>query len=142
MKLKLTVNGIAYEVEVEVEEQNAPQLGIFMPGGSFAASQLASVGAASSTDPSFSGVGDGIKAPLAGTVSQILVEIGQQIDTGQTLIILEAMKMETAITAPSVGIVAAITVAKGDSVQGGQILLELEPLADDNETQETGESAS
>lgn len=120
MKLKVTVNGTVYDIEVEVEEQTPQPLGVLMPGGSFAA-PVAAAPAAPTTS-----TGHGIQAPLAGTVAKILVEDGQDIKAGETVIVLEAMKMETAITAPSDGKVAKITVKPGDTVQGGQVLIELE----------------
>ena len=59
---------------------------------------------------------------MPGQVTQILVEAGQQVTTGQTLLLLEAMKMETRITAPRDGRVARILCAVGETVQGGQVL--------------------
>ena len=65
-------------------------------------------------------------APLAGSVFKILVNEGDEIDAGQVLLVLEAMKMETEITAPNAGVVTAVHVTVGDSVQGGQALIEIE----------------
>lgn len=67
-----------------------------------------------------------VVAPLAGSVSKVLVAEGDDIEAGQVLLILEAMKMETEITAPADGKVATILVAPGEPVQGGQALIELE----------------
>lgn len=119
MKLKVTVNGIPYDIEVEVEEPERPQLGAIVIGGAGASSvpTRASVPAASS---------NAVTAPLAGSVARILVEVGQQIEAGQVLLVLEAMKMETEITAPNPGTVAEILVEKGDAVQGGQGLVTVE----------------
>ena len=64
-------------------------------------------------------------APLAGSVFKILVNEGDEIEAGQVLLILEAMKMETEITAPNAGTIAHIGVAVGDAVQGGQPLVEI-----------------
>ena len=66
-----------------------------------------------------------VVAPLAGSVARILVAEGDEIEAGQVLLVLEAMKMETEITAPAAGKVSAILVAPGDAVQGGQALIEL-----------------
>ena len=65
-------------------------------------------------------------APLAGSVSKILVEEGQKIEAGEVLLILEAMKMETEITAPAAGTVGSIHVEVGDAVQGGQGLVSID----------------
>lgn len=119
MKLKVTVNGIPYEIEVDVEEQERPTLGSIVlggPGGTPAAPVTASVKAASSS---------AVVAPLAGSVSRILVEEGEEIAEGQVLLVLEAMKMETEITAPYAGKVGRVLVEKGEAVQGGQGLIEL-----------------
>ncbi len=125
MKLKVTINGVAYDVDVEVEEET-PTLGVFHAGsfGSGAATPAPSMPA-----PQPGGgpkVGNkAIQAPLAGTVASVQVELGQMCKAGETLLVLEAMKMETAITAPSDGEIAAINVSKGDVVSGGQVLVEL-----------------
>lgn len=121
MKLKVTVNGTAYEVDVEVEEDSPTLSSIGTFGGGYSgptptAPVSASMSAASA---------NAVVAPLAGSVSKILVEDGQEIEAGQVLCILEAMKMETEITAPAAGTVREILVKVGDSVQGGQALIEL-----------------
>ena len=67
-----------------------------------------------------------IAAPLAGSVSKVLVAEGDVIEAGQVLLVLEAMKMETEITAPKAGTVGAIHVSEGDAVQGGQGLIEID----------------
>ena len=64
-----------------------------------------------------------IKAPLAGTVVRVMVGVGETVNAGDVLIVLEAMKMEAEVQAPAAGTVAAIRVRGGDSVQLGQILL-------------------
>jgi biotin carboxyl carrier protein len=67
-----------------------------------------------------------LSAPMPATVAAINVTPGQQVDTGDLLIMLEAMKMELPIKAPRAGRVQAIACAKGDLVQPGVKLLELE----------------
>ncbi len=64
-----------------------------------------------------------ITAPLAGTVVRVMVGVGESVNAGDVLIVLEAMKMEAEVQAPAAGTVAAIRVRGGDSVQLGQILL-------------------
>ena len=119
MKLKVTVNQTEYEIDVEVEEEQPQGLGpivIGVNGGSNPIPTRASVTAVSS---------NAVVAPLAGPVARILVQEGDDIEAGQVLLVLEAMKRETEITAPADGKVAAILVAPGDAVQGGQALIEL-----------------
>lgn len=122
MKLKVTVNGTAYEIDVEVEEEERPTLGSIQIGGG-STSALPSAPSTASVPASSA---NAVVAPLAGSVFKILVEEGQEIEAGQVLVVLEAMKMETEITAPHAGKVAAILVGVGDPVQGGQGLVELE----------------
>lgn len=65
-----------------------------------------------------------LTSPVAGTVVTVLIEDGQQVKSGETLLVLEAMKMETEVTAPKDGTVKSVDVAVGDAVQGGQVLVE------------------
>lgn len=118
MKLKVTVNGVAYDINVEVEEQEPQALGAIVIGGA---------GTTAPTTASVSGTSaNAVTAPLAGSVARVLVEEGQEIDAGQVLLVLEAMKMETEITAPKAGKVARILVEKGTPVQAGEGLVELD----------------
>ena len=66
-----------------------------------------------------------VLAPLAGNIWKVLVSPNQQVNEGDTLVILEAMKMETEIKAGHSGVVANINVKEGDSVAVGQVLLSL-----------------
>ena len=67
-----------------------------------------------------------LKAPMPGLVVDFLVEIGQEVQIGDKLMILEAMKMENVIKASGQGIVKKINVIKGQSVEKSQILIEFE----------------
>lgn len=118
MQLKVTVNGVAYDVEVEVEEEPHTPIGaIFMSGGTFSPPQQKPTASAPAGD-------DAITAPLAGTVARVLVEEGQAIEAGDVVLVLEAMKMETEITAPQAGTVTVVLVSAGTAVTAGQVLLE------------------
>jgi methylmalonyl-CoA carboxyltransferase small subunit len=66
------------------------------------------------------------RSPFAGTVSRVEVEPGRKIAPNETLIVLEAMKMETIITAPVAGTIAKVNVGVGDAVQQGKVLIEFE----------------
>ncbi|GAA1379067.1 MAG TPA: biotin/lipoyl-binding protein [Candidatus Luteococcus avicola] len=121
MKLKVTVNGTEYVIDVEVEEedQHSAILSPVVIGGVNTGNNpiptRASMPAASS---------NAVVAPLAGSVARILVKEGDAIEAGQVLVVLEAMKMETEITAPSAGTVGRILVEQSQPVQGGQALIE------------------
>ena len=66
-----------------------------------------------------------ILAPLAGNIWKVLVSPNQQINEGDTLVILEAMKMETTIKTPKNGTIKKIFVKNGDKVQSGEPLFEV-----------------
>jgi acetyl/propionyl-CoA carboxylase alpha subunit len=61
-------------------------------------------------------------APLPGSVVRVLVEPGAEVAQGQTLVVLEAMKMEHSVQSPTAGTVNEVRVAVGDQVEGGQVL--------------------
>jgi len=67
--------------------------------------------------------GEPVAAPLAGNVINIPVTPGQQVNAGDTVLVLEAMKMETNVSAPKSGQIAEIKVREGDSVTVGDVLL-------------------
>ncbi len=67
-----------------------------------------------------------ITAPMPGKVLQVLVHPGDQVRAGDTVLILEAMKMESRLVAEAAGTVAEVRVAAGDMVDGGQVLAVLE----------------
>lgn len=67
-----------------------------------------------------------IKAPMPGLVLEISVTAGQEVQEGDNLLILEAMKMENSFTSPRAGIIKSIAVNKGQAVDKGQLLIEFE----------------
>ncbi|HEX8098753.1 MAG TPA: biotin/lipoyl-containing protein, partial [Actinomycetota bacterium] len=70
--------------------------------------------------------GDVITAPMQGTILQVLVEVGKDVSAGDTLCILEAMKMENHVTATRDGTVVEVAVSKGDVVETGQPIAVIE----------------
>ncbi|WP_067140566.1 biotin/lipoyl-containing protein [Oceanivirga salmonicida] len=66
-----------------------------------------------------------VEAPMQGVVLDILVNNGTKVNKGDTLIILEAMKMENQIVAPEDGVVSNIVISKGDTVDLGKVMLTL-----------------
>lgn len=71
-------------------------------------------------------VGDGrVKAPIPGLIARLLVEPGQAVETGQPLLVLEAMKMENEVRAPRPGTVQAVKVKPGQTVTLGELMLEV-----------------
>ena len=69
--------------------------------------------------------GETLEAPMAGNIFKVETKVGAQVEAGQTLIILEAMKMETEVKAVNAGVVSEILVSEGDSVSVGTPLVNL-----------------
>ena len=112
----VTHNGQDYVVEVKAGGDISS---IQVAGQAVAAPQAAAPQAAPVDNA------EDVPAPLAGNIWKVLVSPNQQVNEGDTLVILEAMKMETEIKAGHSGVVANINVKEGDSVAVGQVLLSL-----------------
>lgn len=67
-----------------------------------------------------------VKAPMPGLILEINVKNGQEVKEDETLLILEAMKMENIIISPRNGIIKYVAVKKGDSIEKGQLLIDFE----------------
>jgi biotin carboxyl carrier protein len=67
-----------------------------------------------------------LKAPMPGLVLEISVEVAQEVLKGDTLLILEAMKMENVIKSPTDGVIKSVLVNKGDTVEKNQVILNFE----------------
>ena len=67
-----------------------------------------------------------IKAPMPGIILSVNVEENQEVKEGETLLILEAMKMENAISAPKSGFIKSIYAKSGETVEKGELLIEME----------------
>ena len=73
------------------------------------------------------GSGSGnVVVPMQGTIVKVNVEVGQEVETGDTIVILEAMKMENSVNAEKSGVVTSIAVAAGDSVSAGDTVAVVE----------------
>jgi acetyl/propionyl-CoA carboxylase alpha subunit len=70
----------------------------------------------------------GLEAPMPGQVRLVAVKVGETVERGQTLVVVEAMKMEIRITAPEPSRVLKIRHRAGDQVERGQVLVELDPI--------------
>ena len=125
MKLRITVEDKTYEVEVEVAEPDvhAPPVYSFQPAAPVRVPAAPAPAAVTGGPVNEDKV---CRSPIAGIVVRVTAQPGQSIQTGDTLLVLEAMKMETNITAPVSGKVSKVNVAQGDAVQGGQVLVEFE----------------
>ncbi len=116
------VNGTHYTVETEKKPKAAPApKPVVRPAAKPAAPAAAPV-----AKPAASAGKSGVKSPLPGVILDIKVNVGDEVKKGQTLIILEAMKMENSINADKDGKVTAINVSKGESVLEGTDLVIIE----------------
>lgn len=125
---KVEVNGIPFEVEMQgssLVEEDLPTHAVATEGTAPApAAPAASAPAAPApAAKGAAGAGTAVKAPLPGVVTKVLVAAGQAVKKGDTVLVLEAMKMENNITAECDGSVTGICVAPGDSVMEGTTLL-------------------
>jgi oxaloacetate decarboxylase alpha subunit len=111
---RVSVNGTEYDVVVGPGDADISQI---TPVDRSAAQPAASQA------PAPAGGGTEIKAPLAGSVLDILVSVGQQVNEGDPVMMVEAMKMETEIRASASGKVQSIAVKKGDKIASDQLLM-------------------
>jgi biotin carboxyl carrier protein len=68
----------------------------------------------------------GLTSPMPGKILTVMTSVGESVDEGQTLLILEAMKMENRICSPVDGVVSAIHFSEGDQVEQGTVLIEID----------------
>lgn len=118
-KFTVNVNGTKYEVEVEE----------FAPGSKVSESKPAteSLKASAPSNPApsapVSGGKESITSPMPGTIVDVRVKNGDNVRSGDVLVVLEAMKMENEILAPVDGKVTDVRVGKGTSVESGEVLV-------------------
>ena len=119
----VTVNGQTYEVSVEeVGAASAPAAAPAAPAAPKAAPKAAAPKAA----PAAAGSGTPVKAPMPGTILDVKVKVGDTVQNGQAVCVLEAMKMENEIPAPKAGKVTSVLASKGASVNTGDTLVTIE----------------
>ncbi len=117
----VTVNGEDYKVEMEREpepEKKKPVLGKPAEAAANDSSPVADKGAVNKNAA--------IKAPLPGVITEIKVAVGDEVQVGDTVIVLEAMKMANALQAEKAGKVTAICVKVGESVMEDDALVVIE----------------
>ncbi len=133
MKLRITVDGVSYDVDVEILDENGggqPALSSSpapLPQAQPAA-QPARPAPAAAAPPVAVPEGDGsdCRSPLSGSVLDVRVKPGDKVALNQVLMVLEAMKMEANIASPVAGTVKAVHAHAGDTVREGQVLVEFE----------------
>ncbi len=118
-KFKVTVNGVSYDVTVE--ECTGENISAHMqPSVSAPAKVEEKVTESVSQIP---GVGEKITAPMPGTIVNVAVNVGDSVNSGDLLLVLEAMKMENEIFSPVSGRVTSVTTSQGANVNSGDVLL-------------------
>lgn len=136
-KAAVEVNGVSYQVDILTEGYTAPAprpaaKPAAAPGPAPAAAPAAPAPApqpiapaAPAAEPAApAGKGTAVQSPLPGVILDIKVAVGDQVKAGQTVAILEAMKMENNINAECDGVITAIKVSKGDNIlEGSDIVI-------------------
>ncbi|MFW5613894.1 MAG: biotin/lipoyl-containing protein [Campylobacter hyointestinalis] len=122
-KYSVVVNGNKYNVEVSDGFDNFEIKSVTKVEASKSKAEIKTNDVKSSSDSS--STQNEIKATMPAGVFKILVKVGDTVGKGQTLIILEAMKMEIPIESPNAGVVSEIFVSQGETVEDGQVLLKL-----------------
>lgn len=136
-KLRVTVNGVNYDVEVEVLEDDEeggvpygfpPATGV-APTAQRKSTPPAAPSRSATPSPKVDVAPAGsnmVTSPIAGVVAEVKTSIGATVKENDLLIIIEAMKMHTNISSPAAGTVKEIKVKAGDAVQQGQVLVTFE----------------
>ena len=125
MKYQYKVNGIDYQVEIE--EIEGP-MAKFSFNGKVSAPATPAPSAAQEKAPAIkpkaaAGTGTRVLAPLPGTITEVKVNVGDTVKTGDTVVILEAMKMQNNIEAECDGKITSVLVSRGDTVMEGSALV-------------------
>lgn len=122
---KVNVNGIPFEVEIKQPIKSAHAIHkpkVAAPAPAPAASP-APVAQKAPAGNAAAGAGTKVLAPLPGTITDIKVNVGDTVKNGDTVVILEAMKMQNNIEAECAGTITSVVVSKGDTVMEGAVLV-------------------
>lgn len=126
-EIKLEVNGTPYTVTVDKEMRaQRPRTTTIINNNNAAPRVSAATGdvqRSSAPRPGSAAGGTKVTSPLPGTILDVFVNVGDQVKVGQTVVLLEAMKMENNIESDTEGTVTAVNVRKGDSVLEGEALI-------------------
>ncbi len=123
---KVSVNGVKFDVELK-EPIRPSHIAVHTKVVAPKPTTSVATPAAAPTKPTqpaaAPGAGTPVKAPLPGTITSINVNVGDNVKDGDTVVVLEAMKMQNNIEAEGSGTVTSILVKQGDSVMEGAVLL-------------------
>ena len=118
---EVEVNGTPYKVELE--KKDAPTIKVATPKAAAAPRTASGEKVIAKPAPKAAAGGTPVKAPLPGVVLDIHVTVGQEVKAADTVVTLEAMKMENSTKAGVDGKIASISVGKGESVLEGAVLV-------------------
>ena len=118
----ITVNGTAYEVTVEENGNAAAPVAATAPKAAAPAPKAAPAAAPKAAAPAAGAGAVKVTASVPGKVVKVAASVGQAVKAGDSVIILESMKMEIPVVAPQDGTIASIDVAEGASVENGDTL--------------------
>lgn len=123
----VTVNGVTYAVQVEEVGAAAAPAAATAPAAAPAPAAPAAAPTAPATAPKATGAqgATAVKAPMPGNVMKVNVKVGDTVKKGDTVVVVEAMKMENDIPAPVDGVVASVDVAQGATVETDAVLVTL-----------------
>ena len=122
-RYNVTVNGVVYDVVVEEVTGGAAPAPVAAPAAK-PAPAAAPAPAAKPAAPA-ANAKCSVSAPMPGNILAVNVKVGDKVEKGAVLGILEAMKMENEVMAPDAGTVTSVTVSKGSTVQAGDVLVTL-----------------
>ena len=122
---KVSVNGIPFEVELKepINASTMPKRPVVKPAAPKPAAPAAAPAPKQEKPAAQAGAGAKVTAPLPGTITSISVKVGDTVKTGDTVVVLEAMKMQNNIEAESNGTVTSVLVNPGDTVMEGDALI-------------------
>ena len=125
----VVVNGVEFEVEIEgakAAKTTKPQVAPAPKSANSAMITPATAAPSPRLSASAPSSGYAVKSPLPGTVLAVKVNVGDRVTTGQTLVVLEAMKMENNIDADRAGVVKEVCIQQGATVMEGDNLIVIE----------------
>jgi len=132
---RVNVNGIPFEIEMQkpinaakhpalaATKRTASAAPAEAPAAPVAAPVAAAPAKPASQPAAAAGSGNALKAPLPGTINAINVKVGDKVNVGDVVVVLEAMKMQNNIEAEYAGTVTSILVNQGDTVMEGAVML-------------------
>ena len=125
----LQVNGMPFEVEMlgsAIDEAALPEMAAAEAATAAPAAAPKAEAPAAPAAKGAAGAGAALKAPLPGVIIDVKVKVGDTIENGDTVVVLEAMKMNNNLTAECSGTVVAVNVQPGNSVMEDDVLVEIQ----------------